>query len=85
MIRHISKTVPKDQIIQIDNIQEFNPDLISCYGNVDQQKFEEYAKEYNDRKLSLLLHLSRRTYNMFFKNNTDRRKLYEQYYDATYT
>lgn len=85
MIRHISKTVPKDQIIQIDNIQEFNPDLISCYGNVDQQKFEEYAKEYNDLKLSLLLHLARRTYKIFFKNNADRRKQYEQYYDATYT
>lgn len=64
--RHTIKTqlwfknnIHKEKILHIGDIMKFTSDKISCYGNVNEDRFDEYFKEYYSKKLKLLNRLTR--------------------------
>jgi|SaaInl0LU_22_DNA_1037365.scaffolds.fasta_scaffold14331_4 hypothetical protein len=81
-IRTINNIIPKDKLFNIGDITKFNEDTISCYGTVDSEKFEAYAKEYNDRKFEHFMGITNRTYKVFFKNVPERLAKYIAIYDS---
>lgn len=81
-LREIKKFIPSKQIIEIEDIQQFSPELISCYGNVDVNLFDEYFKEYKELKLDYLMSLVNKTYKVFFSSDSERMKTYAGYYDS---
>ncbi|MDA9374079.1 hypothetical protein N9R43_01720 [bacterium] len=80
-VREIDKLIPKDQIVEIEHIEDFSQDLISCYGKVDTNRFDVYLDEYKQLKLNYFLRLFNRTNKVHFKANSDRLNTYARYYD----
>ena len=51
--------IPEEHILDIGDIMKLTSDKISCYGNVNQDRFNEYFKEYYSAKLKLLYRLTK--------------------------
>lgn len=64
----IRKNVPEDKIFDIGNILNLNPDTISSYGKVNEEKFEKYLEEYKEQKLHFLHFLLRKRRKEIFAN-----------------
>ena len=52
--------IPKEKCIHVEDITNLTPDDISLYGDVDEEKFTTYMKQYDEEKLLLLTHLKRK-------------------------
>jgi len=83
-LKWTERHIPEEKKLKIGNILEFNPSVIQQYGNVNEQKFNEYFKEYSEKKLELLQNLTIRTKNKFLFADRKIQEWFEDQYDRTY-
>lgn len=60
--------IETDKLLDIKNILDFNPEIISVYGDVNEKKFNRYYREYKDKKLDLLRNLTKQCLTEIFSN-----------------
>lgn len=77
--RWVEKHLTNEQKLYIGDINNFNSDCISYYGNVNQGKFDEYLKEYEEQKLKILRKLTDRTLKQLKSNSDAYSKFVEEF------
>ena len=78
-MKWIEENVPVEDTLQIGNILNFNPEIVSCYGKVDEEKFNKHLEEYMNQKVHFLHFLSRRRSKEIFANSELKKLFLDKY------
>lgn len=81
-IKWIEENVPEEKIFPLGNIVDFNPEVISCYGKVDEEKFNHHLDAYKEQKVYFLQFLTRRRSKEIFANS-ELKKMFLNKYEKT--